>query len=78
MKEIERVIWKVAITAAGMVAVLAGVNGMTAWTEAKSAAVRSAQAEQAAAKEQEEARQKDLNAYMQSLHDRETERRKEQ
>jgi type II secretory pathway component PulL len=78
MKELERVIWKVAITAAGMVAVLAGVNGMTAWTEAKSAAVRSAQAEQAAAKEQEEARQKDLNAYMQSLHDRETERRKEQ
>ena len=63
MKELERVIWKVAITAAGMVAVLAGVNGMTAWTEAKSAAVRSAQAEQAAAKEQEEARQKDLNAW---------------
>ncbi|MEO1828342.1 MAG: hypothetical protein ABGX82_05905 [Pseudomonas sp.] len=75
MKELERVIWKIAITAAGMVAVLAGVNGMTAWTEAKSAAARSAQAEHDSAREQDEARQKDLDAYMQSLHDRETIRR---
>lgn len=75
MKELERVIWKIAITAAGMVAMLAGMNGMTAWTEAKSAAARSAQAEHAAAREQDEARQKDLDAYMQSLHDRETARR---
>lgn len=78
MKELERVIWKVAMTAAGMVAMLAGMNGMTAWTGARSVAARSAQAEHAATIEQDEARQKDLDAYMQSLHDRETERRKEQ
>lgn len=78
MNELERIIWKVAMGAAGIVTVLASVNGMKSWTEEKSAEVRSEQANKTAAYEQEDAKQKDLDSYIQSLHERETARRNKQ
>lgn len=75
MGEIERVIWKVTITGIGIVAMLGIMKGMTNWTEQRSAEAKAETAKQQAIWQEKEEQEKDVENYIQSLHERETERR---
>lgn len=77
MGELERVIWKIVTTGIGIVAMMLMMKGLTSWTEERSAEAKAIEDQATATKRERADQEKDVEDYIQSLHDRETERRRD-